>query len=397
MPGSVPFGTRSPRRRGSSLRTQCGPATGARFAHCLDPRLRGGHGIKSHAPFCWKAGVRIRRIARKLPPHVQPLARKNMRQSVTQTGRARGGFKLMPMKRRSFPLWLLRDVPALMGVMLSFWMLIIFAMTSARKAATASQASQSIRDRFALLLALAEAHLDYALWRQAYRRIGWHPRGVALEVFPPSTDWSYTQKRLRDFAYAFRNMNAIVDSYVDHIRERFGISQRELMTARNFPLRHAASQRATSPGFAGRGKAHCSLASLAARRGRWRALARVGGGSLNCRGPPLRRAMFANSPQPTSQAPPARSPPHARSTARAGTRPRSRAFIPPDQAEASHAVCLSDPVRRRRSARSRPYHRRSVQAGRLRHRSAARCRRRILGHEQGSRTPHAVVRNTSTA
>ena len=170
-----------------------------------------------------------------------------MRESATQTGRARGGFKLMPMKRRSFPLWLLRDVPALMGVMLSFWMLIIFAMTSARKAATASQASQSIRDRFALLLALAEAHLDYALWRQAYRRIGWHPRGVALEVFPPSTDWSYTQKRLRDFAYAFRNMNAIVDSYVDHIRERFGISQRELIAhgSTDARLRRAAHHELT--------------------------------------------------------------------------------------------------------------------------------------------------------
>ena len=219
----------------------------------------------------------------------------------------------MPMKRRSFPLWLLRDVPALMGLLASFWTLIIFAMTSARKAATASQASRSIRDRFALLLALAEARLDYALWRQAYRRIGWHPRGVALEVFPPSTDWAYTQKRLRDFAHAFRNMNAIVDSYVDHIRERFGISQRELMTARSFPLHQAASQHATSPGFAGGGKVHRSLASLAIRRGRWRALARVGGGSLSCRGPPLH--LSQNQRQPTSHAPRARSHPHARNRA----------------------------------------------------------------------------------
>ena len=197
----------------------------------------------------------------------------------------------MPMKRRSFPLWLLRDVPALMGVMLSFWMLIIFAMTSARKAATASQASRSIRDRFALLLALAEARLDYALWRQAYRRIGWHPRGVALEVFPPSTDWAYTQKRLRDFAHAFRNMNAIVDSYVDHSRERFGIGQRELMTARSFPLRHAASQRATSPGFAGGGNTRRRLASLsrhATGGGGMRVLhAHAGGGLAFARGPPL--------------------------------------------------------------------------------------------------------------
>lgn len=51
-----------------------------------------------------------------------------------------------------------------MGPLASFWTLIIFAMTSAGKAATASQASRSIRDRFALLLALTEARLDYALW-----------------------------------------------------------------------------------------------------------------------------------------------------------------------------------------------------------------------------------------
>ncbi len=152
-----------------------------------------------------------------------------MRESTAQTGRARAGFKLMPMKYRSFRLWLLRDVPALMGPLASFWTLIIFAMSSAGKAATASQASRSIRDRFALLLALAEARLDYALWRQAYRRIGWHPGGITLEIFPPSTDWSYTQKRLRDFAHALRNMNQIVDAYVDYIRERFGISQREFV------------------------------------------------------------------------------------------------------------------------------------------------------------------------
>ncbi len=152
-----------------------------------------------------------------------------MLKATTQTGRARGAFKLMPMKRRSFPLWLLRDVLALLGAMLSFWTLIIFAMSSARKAASLAEASPSIRDHFALLLVLAEARLDYALWRQAYRRIGWHPRGVSLEVLPPSTDWPYTQKRLRDPAHALRNMNQIVESYVDHIRKRFGIGKTDLV------------------------------------------------------------------------------------------------------------------------------------------------------------------------
>jgi hypothetical protein len=189
-----------------------------------------------------------------------------------------------------------------MGLLASFWTLIIFAMTSARKAASLADASRSIRDRFALLLALAEARLDYALWRQAYRRIGWHPRGVALEVFPPSTDWSYTQKRLRDFAHAFRNMNAIVDSYVDHIRERFGISQRELLNARSFPHRHAASQRATSPGFAGGGNRPRRLASLsrcATGGGGVRVLhAHAGGGLAFARGPPLRSSLTKTQTNP---------------------------------------------------------------------------------------------------
>jgi len=222
-----------------------------------------------------------------------------MRESMTQTGRARGGFKLMPIKRRSFPLWLLRDVPALMGLLASFWTLVIFAMTSARKAATAADANQSIRDRFALLLALAEARLDYALWRQAYRRIGWRPRGLTLGIFPPSTDWSYTQKRLRDFAHAFRNMKEIVDAYVDHIRKRFGISQRELIAhgSTGARLRRVAHHElvcvAASP-FA--------LILSSARSARPSKHER---GHADARGPPLH--LTQNQPQPTSHASRARS------------------------------------------------------------------------------------------
>ena len=96
------------------------------------------------------------------------------------------------------------------------------------------------------------------------------------------------------------------------------------------PLRLAT--RATSTGFADGSKAPAPLASLADRRGRWRALARDGGderrrrrrdlirgiksrsecpgrGSHSSRGPPFQFAGIQQSP--TSQASPARSCPHA--------------------------------------------------------------------------------------
>ena len=152
---------------------------------------------------------------------------------MSQTGRAASAFVLMPMKRQRLPIWLLRDVPALMGLLASFWTLVIFAMT--RRVAL-TRGAKAFRDHFALLLALAEARLDYALWRQAYRRIGWHPRSVTLQIPPPNTAWSDTQTRLQNYAHVFRNMNQVVDAYVDHIRECFGIAEREAVSAGRCPV-----------------------------------------------------------------------------------------------------------------------------------------------------------------
>ena len=71
------------------------------------------------------------------------------------------------------------------------------------------------------------------------------------------------------------------------------------------PLRLAT--RATSTGFADGSKAPAPLASLADRRGRWRALARDGGGSHSSRGPPH---IPQNPFDPNSHSP-ARPYPHA--------------------------------------------------------------------------------------
>jgi hypothetical protein len=85
------------------------------------------------------------------------------------------------------------------------------------------------------------------------------------------------------------------------------------------PLRHAAPHRDTSPGFADGGKAPAPLASLAARRGRWRARSygRDGGGSRSSRGPPAHFSSFQERKKPAHLARPARetAPAHPRHTA----------------------------------------------------------------------------------
>ncbi len=67
---------------------------------------------------------------------------------------------IAPMKRQSFPLWLLRNAPSLMGLPASFLALIIFAMSSGN---SAGSIGKQVRDHFALMLAHAEAKLDQVL------------------------------------------------------------------------------------------------------------------------------------------------------------------------------------------------------------------------------------------
>ena len=91
------------------------------------------------------------------------------------------------MKRRSFPLWLLRDAPVLLAVLARFWKLVILMMTNGGRAMRAGTASKPLRDHVALLVAFAETRLDFALWHQAYRPLGWDLRVMQLHAIAPST------------------------------------------------------------------------------------------------------------------------------------------------------------------------------------------------------------------
>ena len=79
----------------------------------------------------------------------------------------------------------------------------------------AGAASKPLREHIALLVAFAESRLDFALWRQAYRRLGWDPRAIALHTIDPPALWPDTCQRMHSYAQVIRNMNRVVDAYVD--------------------------------------------------------------------------------------------------------------------------------------------------------------------------------------
>ncbi len=115
-----------------------------------------------------------------------------------------------------------------MGLLASFWALIIFVMSSGNRVMRARSIGKQVRDHFALMLAHAEAKLDQALWRQAYRRLVWQSNLVRLHIIAPTIRWPDTQERLAHYVHAFRNMNRVVDAYVDDIRARYSIAKNDV-------------------------------------------------------------------------------------------------------------------------------------------------------------------------
>ncbi len=199
------------------------------------------------------------------------------------------------------PLWLLRDVPALLGVMFSFWPLMILVIRSGFAAMRGKKVPKSVFDAIPILLAHAEARLDFAFWREAYRRLGWSHRLVMFSAFAPPNTWAETEQRFEAYRRANMNLEATVCAYVEHLRQRYGISEREAA--------NAASARAPvrTP------LATPTKSSLAVRRGRWIAASsrRDGGGCVRtcARGPPsnlkLRKSPSTHLSAPASEIAPA--------------------------------------------------------------------------------------------
>ena len=68
---------------------------------------------------------------------------------------------------RRMPAWVLRDLPALAGVFVCFWLFVIPLITEGFSIIRGGKSSQDRFDGLAGPLLAAEATLAYALWREA--------------------------------------------------------------------------------------------------------------------------------------------------------------------------------------------------------------------------------------
>src|SRR5690606_18573734 len=92
---------------------------------------------------------------------------------------------LAPMTRRRLPVWLLRDAPAFAGVMAT---LLLFVATLVRYAFGPKRGRTPAREtRLFQLLACAETFFDFAILREAYRRLGFNHRLLKPEPYDPPT------------------------------------------------------------------------------------------------------------------------------------------------------------------------------------------------------------------
>ena len=97
------------------------------------------------------------------------------------------------------PAWVLRDLPALAGVFVCFWLFVIPLITEGFRIIRGGKPSQDKFDRLADPLLAAEATLAYALCREAYRRLGYNPKLVRLDLADLPTDSIALMARIRSY------------------------------------------------------------------------------------------------------------------------------------------------------------------------------------------------------
>ncbi len=104
----------------------------------------------------------------------------------------------------------------------------ILMITKGFKAMRVKKVPKSAHDDFPILLAHAEARLDFALWREAYRRLCWDHCAVEFTLVETSDDWTETTRRFQAFQRAFGNLEACARACVHALCKRYVVSQRDV-------------------------------------------------------------------------------------------------------------------------------------------------------------------------
>jgi len=123
------------------------------------------------------------------------------------------------MNLRRLPLWLVCDVASFVGVMISFW--IFFARFSEATARLEKDPRCAKADfpLLAHLLAAAEAMLEHAILRRAFKLAGLRPGEVRIPDFMPARHRRSFCRRLRAYLDAIDNLTVLAARRAKRLRQ----------------------------------------------------------------------------------------------------------------------------------------------------------------------------------
>jgi hypothetical protein len=123
---------------------------------------------------------------------------------------------------RRIPAWLLRDLPALSRLFACFWLFVIPLINEGFRIIRGGRPDRAKFDRLAPLLLNAEAALAYALWREAYRRLGFNHRRVTLERADLPADPVALMARVKSYMDQIQNLSRVSAYYTEQLRKQIG-------------------------------------------------------------------------------------------------------------------------------------------------------------------------------
>jgi hypothetical protein len=126
---------------------------------------------------------------------------------------------------RRIPAWLLRDLPALAGLFACFWLFVIPLISEGFRLIRGGKPDQRRISALADPLLAAEATLAFALWREAYRRHGYNPKLVKLELADLPADNIALMARIRSYMDQVQNLSRASAHYTDILRQRWSAAR----------------------------------------------------------------------------------------------------------------------------------------------------------------------------